>query len=145
MRHYFLAFWDDFTVVSFYLHIEPLLTDVLVGVEIHICIFPLLQLYTSSFSYSFNSSTVYGIKYSSYSRKLYTIPLTPPSLFLLRNTEFRLWNLNWFNLVFDLPCRISPRWCSRSSPCGWRWISFIKNLYVNTKGRITEKIIMIDL
>ena len=46
---------------------------------------------TSSFSYSFNSSTVSGIKYSSYSRNLYTIPLPPPSLFLLLNTEFRLW------------------------------------------------------
>ena len=52
-----------------------------------------------------------------------------------------------FNLTFDfaLPCKTSPRRYSRGSLDGWSWISFLRNLYINTKGRFAEKIIMIDL
>ena len=46
---------------------------------------------------------------------------------------------------FDLPCRTSPRRCSRGSPGGWSWSSFLQNLYINTKGRFTEQIMIIDL
>ena len=42
------------------------------------------------------------------------------------------------NFNFDLPCRTSPRRCSLGYPGGWSLISFLQNLYVNTKGRFTE-------
>ena len=44
-----------------------------------------------------------------------------------------------FNLYFDLPRKTSPRWCSRGSPGGWSWVSFEKNLHINTEGWFTEK------
>ena len=49
------------------------------------------------------------------------------------------------NSDFDLPCRTSPRNCSRGSPVGWSCITFSRNLYIDTIGRFTEKIMMIDL
>ena len=45
-------------------------------------------------------------------------------------------------LDFDLPCRTSPL---DDYPGDWSWISFLQNLFVNTKGRFTEKVTMVDL
>ena len=50
-----------------------------------------------------------------------------------------------FIFDFDLPRRTSSRRCSRGSPGGWSYISFLRNLYIITKGRFTEKIMMIGL
>ena len=40
---------------------------------------------------------------------------------------------------FDLPCRTSPRWCSRGSPGGWFWNLSKYHLKINTKERFKEK------
>ena len=45
----------------------------------------------------------------------------------------------WQKFYFHLPCRTSPRRCFRGSPGGWSWISFLQNLYINTKGRFNKK------
>ena len=50
-----------------------------------------------------------------------------------------------FNFDFDLNCRTSPRRCSRGSPGSWSGISFLQNLFINTKGIFTEKNMMINL
>ena len=43
------------------------------------------------------------------------------------------------NFYFDLPYRTTPGQCSRGSPGGWSWISFLQNLYINIKGKFIEK------
>ena len=49
------------------------------------------------------------------------------------------------NYDFDLSCRTSPRRCSGpgGSLCGWIWIFFYRDLYINTKGRFPQKIMII--
>ena len=49
------------------------------------------------------------------------------------------------NFDYDLPCRTSPRQCSRGSPGGWSWISFLRNLYINTKGKKYDELFINEL
>ena len=43
------------------------------------------------------------------------------------------------NLYFDLPCRTSPRSCSRGSPGGWFWNKKKLHLKIKTKVRFKVK------
>ena len=65
-------------------------------------------------------------------------------VFFFNNSLYQINNVI-VNLNFDLPCRTSPRRYSRGSPGGFGSISFFKNLNITTRGRFTEKIMMIDL